>query len=232
MIEFGIETTKPRPRFRLKDNRFVWGILLKRFERDGICPAMVEVKWFNPPPENEAGFVETVLWEHDILLMPDFSDLPTIPELADRPDLALPRRLDKETDAAFFERTKELRQKRTAFLAQRMEILQTVVAEMNRRSGLSHDVFLDEARAHLRQGLEGLVAAGVFDGLNEKGEPLAPPQRFSIAELGARATMADIMVALKVFPSLKQARNNGWDKPLVLGIQEVTKKRLRIEIVP
>lgn len=232
MIEFSEDENAPRPRVRLKRDRFVWGLALRRIEREGNGLDMIEVKWFNPPPENEAGIVETVLWENDLLPMSDFSDLPRVPELSERADLTLPPRIANETDAEFAVRTQDLREKRAAFLAERDQILQAKVAVMNPRECLSHETFLDDVRRRNRQGLERLVAAGVFDGITENGLPIAPAQRFSIAELGEGATMANVMVALKVFPSLKQARNNGWNKPLELGVQEVTKKRLRIEIVP
>lgn len=77
-----------------------------------------------------------------------------------------------------------------------------------------------------------LVDQGVFEGVRDDGSPLPPARVFSVAELGEGATMAHVVVALGMFPSLSQARKNQWDKPLVLGTQELTKKKIRINIVP
>lgn len=86
------------------------------------------------------------------------------------------------------------------------------------------------ARNRLR--MMELVDQGVFEGVREDGSPLPPAQVFSVAQLGEGATMAHVVVALGMFPSLSQARKNQWDKPLVLGVQELTKKKIRINIVP
>jgi hypothetical protein len=77
-----------------------------------------------------------------------------------------------------------------------------------------------------------LVDAGVFEGVGEDGEPLAPARVFRVSELPAGATMANIAVALGVLPSLSQARKSSWNRPLEMGAQTLTKKRIRINIVP
>lgn len=53
----------------------------------------------------------------------------------------------------------------------------------------------------------------------------------SVKGLPADATMAHVMVQLGVFPSMTQARKNNWDKPIVLGEQFLTKKRIHVNIV-
>jgi tyrosyl-tRNA synthetase len=72
----------------------------------------------------------------------------------------------------------------------------------------------------------------VFAGFEEDGTPIPHTLRFSIAELGPGATMANVCVAIGMFPSLSQARKNGWSKPLVTGERhELTKKKIVVEIV-
>jgi len=56
-------------------------------------------------------------------------------------------------------------------------------------------------------------------------------QLINIADLGPNPTMAHVLVHLGVFPSLSQARKNGWDKPIILGKQMLTKKRISVEII-
>lgn len=86
------------------------------------------------------------------------------------------------------------------------------------------------AKGRLR--LWELVDQGIFDGIGEDGEPLAPVREFRVSELPAGATMANIAVALGIMPSLSQARKSSWNRPLEMGAQSVTKKRIRINIVP
>ncbi len=53
----------------------------------------------------------------------------------------------------------------------------------------------------------------------------------SLQDLPPGATMANVMVKLGVFPSVTQARKNGWDKPIELGEQLLTKRRISVNIV-
>ncbi|RYD63095.1 MAG: hypothetical protein EOP83_12980 [Verrucomicrobiaceae bacterium] len=62
--------------------------------------------------------------------------------------------------------------------------------------------------------------------------PIPPAPVISVGTLGAQATMAHVMALLKVFPSVGQARKNGWDKPITLGDHTLTKKRIRVRLVP
>ncbi len=95
---------------------------------------------------------------------------------------------------------------------------------------------LDQAKARWagrnRKILAGLVADGVFAGVDDEGTPLPHARRISIAALGPGATTADLMVALGIFPSITQAKRNGHGARLVLGLQVLTKKRIAVEIVP
>jgi tyrosyl-tRNA synthetase len=72
----------------------------------------------------------------------------------------------------------------------------------------------------------------LFTSFEDDGTPIPATRRFSIAELGPGASMATVCVAIGMFPSLSQARKNGWAKPLVAGERHVlTKKKIVVEIV-
>lgn len=68
------------------------------------------------------------------------------------------------------------------------------------------------------------------------GEPQRPAIKVSIATMAIehKTLMAHLMVDLGFFPSVGQARKNGWDKPLELGRHELgpKKKRAFVEIIP
>jgi hypothetical protein len=71
--------------------------------------------------------------------------------------------------------------------------------------------------------------------VSPEGNPQRPAQKFSISAMAAenKTLMAHLMVELGFFPSVGQARKNGWDKPLELGRHELgpKKKRAFVEIV-
>ena len=72
--------------------------------------------------------------------------------------------------------------------------------------------------------------------LDARGNPQRLPIIVSIADMVAqnKPLMAHLMVDLEFFPSVGQAKKNGWDKPLELGRHELgpKKKRAFVEIVP
>lgn len=45
--------------------------------------------------------------------------------------------------------------------------------------------------------------------------PLEPNEKFML--FSSEATMANLVVMLGKFPSITQARKNGWDKPIPVG---------------
>jgi hypothetical protein len=49
----------------------------------------------------------------------------------------------------------------------------------------------------------------------------------------ANWTMAHVLHTAGLFPSVKQAKNNGWDKPIPIGYSEytVTKRKVKIFIL-
>jgi len=52
----------------------------------------------------------------------------------------------------------------------------------------------------------------------------------SRVELPDNATMADVMVKIGVFPSLSQARKNGWNNPITFGKHVLTKRKIEVFI--
>ena len=58
----------------------------------------------------------------------------------------------------------------------------------------------------------------------------AQSKTFSLSDFAEvkNPLMAHVMAKAGIFPSVGQARKNGWDKPLVAGEWTVTKKKIRI----
>ena len=54
---------------------------------------------------------------------------------------------------------------------------------------------------------------------------------FKLSDFPESALMAHVMHKAGVFPSIGQARKNGWDRPIEVGSWTVTKKKIRIEVV-
>jgi hypothetical protein len=81
---------------------------------------------------------------------------------------------------------------------------------------------------------EGLIN-GWWD-VDANGNPQQLAIKVSIQDMVAqnKPLMAHLMVDLKFFSSVSQAKKNGWDKPLELGRHELgpKKKRAFVEIIP
>lgn len=94
------------------------------------------------------------------------------------------------------------------------------------------ECFLRFIKWKIQEDLEDLAEQFGWD-LDENGMPLPGAVVFSKSELEAqgKTLMAHIMAELKIFPSVGQARKNGWDKPLELGDFTVTKKKIRFRVV-
>lgn len=60
--------------------------------------------------------------------------------------------------------------------------------------------------------------------------PFPFPVEFSLASFGASPTEAHLVHALGLFPSVIQARKNGFTKPLTLGNYTFTKKNIRAKV--
>lgn len=84
----------------------------------------------------------------------------------------------------------------------------------------------------IREDISDLAEQFGWD-LDADGMPLPGAVVFSKSELESqgKTLMAHIMAELKIFPSVGQARKNGWDKPLQLGEFTVTKKKIRFRVV-
>jgi len=74
---------------------------------------------------------------------------------------------------------------------------------------------------------------GLWEDVTPNGDPIPFPMIVSIASLEPNeTTMAHILAKLEIFPSVTQARKNGFDKPIVEGEFWFQKKTKRIRIVP
>lgn len=67
---------------------------------------------------------------------------------------------------------------------------------------------------------------------DERGEAICPMISFSKSQLEAdkKNLMAHIMLELRIFKSVGEAKRNGWDKPIELGEFCVTKKKIKFEV--
>jgi hypothetical protein len=94
--------------------------------------------------------------------------------------------------------------------------------------------WLGQVKLQAREGIKRGEKIGWWD-IDSNGDPQRKADRISIADMQAqnKTLMAHLMVDLGFFPSVAQARKNGWDKPLELGRHELgpRKKRAIVEIV-
>jgi len=66
----------------------------------------------------------------------------------------------------------------------------------------------------------------------DRNGPVDATQTFRMSQFGDEPQLAHILVELKIFPSLTQARKNGFDKPLTLGDHVFTKRKIRARVIP
>lgn len=94
-----------------------------------------------------------------------------------------------------------------------------------------HAAFMEAARIRNQQD----VIEGFLDGwwdLDDDGNMAAPAQVFHLSDFAEvnNPLMAHVMAKAGIFPSVGQARKNGWNKPLTTGSWSVTKKKIRIRV--
>jgi len=75
------------------------------------------------------------------------------------------------------------------------------------------------------------VRIGWWEDWDQAG-PIDFPQTFKMSQFGDEPQLAHVLVELKIFPSLTQARKNGFDKPLTLGDHVFTKRKIRARVIP
>jgi len=93
-----------------------------------------------------------------------------------------------------------------------------------------HDVFMLAVRRRALAGLEYGRRQGWWRAYNEEA-PLPNPRQVALADY-ADKTMAHVMADLGFFPSVGQARKNGWDLPVTAGLFRVGKNWVKsVEIV-
>lgn len=94
-----------------------------------------------------------------------------------------------------------------------------------------HAAFMTE----LANRSQEFVIEGFLDGwweLDENGDMAAPALVFTLSDFAEvkNPLLAHVMAKAAIFPSVGQARKNGWDKPLETGEWTVTKKKIRIRV--
>lgn len=89
--------------------------------------------------------------------------------------------------------------------------------------------FLKKLQKKNHKALQRGVERGWWD-LTEKGVPVSPAKRFKISDFPENAVMGHVMAAAGIFPSISQARKNGWGDPIQPGEWIVTKKKIRIVV--
>lgn len=60
--------------------------------------------------------------------------------------------------------------------------------------------------------------------------PIPFPKTFTLSHFGEGATLANVVVEIGLFPSITQARKNGFVDPLTVGDFAFTKKKIRVRI--
>lgn len=91
------------------------------------------------------------------------------------------------------------------------------------------DKFLEDIRRRNQEGvIEGFLS-GWWE-IDEDGNMSAPPKVFHLSDFAEvkNPTMAHVMAKAGIFPSVSQARKNGWDRPIETGEFTVTKKKIKI----
>jgi hypothetical protein len=91
-----------------------------------------------------------------------------------------------------------------------------------------HETFMTAVRQKANAGLELGLRWNWWTGYSN-GVPNTPPKIVQIADYSGKL-MAHVMADVGFFPSLSQARKNGWDRPVELGEFRVGKNRI-VQIV-
>jgi len=66
--------------------------------------------------------------------------------------------------------------------------------------------------------------------IDDNGQMVGPAIKFKLSEFPENALMAHVVAKLGIFPSVGQARKNGHDKPIELGLHIFTKKKIRVVV--
>lgn len=91
--------------------------------------------------------------------------------------------------------------------------------------------FLERTRNEIRAGLQMGVDLGWWEEFDEdRLDPIAPPITFKMSDFPDGTLMAHIIHKAGLFPSVSQARKNGWDRPIEVGTWSLTKKKIRVRV--
>ena len=91
--------------------------------------------------------------------------------------------------------------------------------------------FMEEIRRRTRADLIEGWLDGWWD-LDDDFNPVPKAKVFRIQDFPEGALMAHVMAAAEIFPSVSQARKNGWSDPIQEGEWQVTKKKILIRVIP
>lgn len=87
--------------------------------------------------------------------------------------------------------------------------------------------------------LDWIRGSGPYRRQGSTGEIRAAPLRnivrattYRVADFEPGATMAHVMHRAGAFPSVTQARKNGWDRPIEPGTWRVGRRKATIRVVP
>ena len=95
---------------------------------------------------------------------------------------------------------------------------------------VEHEKWQAEIEQRIIDGkIEGFLD-GLWD-LDDNGEMAPFPIVIDSATLPENALMAHVLAKAGIFPSVGQARKNGWDRPLEKGLIVVTKRKIRIKVI-
>lgn len=92
--------------------------------------------------------------------------------------------------------------------------------------------FLNRIRIRTSFLLQEGVDLGHWPSFNaETLTPNPPAKTFKLSDFPEKALMAHVMAKAKIFPSVSEAKRNGWDRPIEVGQWTVTKKKILVEVI-
>lgn len=144
-----------------------------------------------------------------------------------------------ETIGAARDSIKELNEELDALKVEATRLQREETHQLNQEAGRKwkaehpeeHAAFLAKIRQSNQEGvIEGFLN-GWWD-LDDDGNMAAPAIVFKLSDFADINTplLAHVMAKANIFPSVGQARKNGWGKPLTIGEWCVTKKKIRIRV--
>ena len=96
----------------------------------------------------------------------------------------------------------------------------------------TEEEFRARNKRNIKRGFDYGISQGWFESVDENDRPLPFPIVLELRELEQEfTTLAQVFADIGVFPSIGEAKRNGWDKPLTVGEWDFPKKHKRIKII-